>query len=110
MTIEGAIVDLQNLIADEGIPFWAKPCLQKIKETVEAERERYIEERKTDDLIVLQFDCLVGRDEFLAIRNQVVDQVEEGVVLLPNYMHVAYIGSKCNVEVMYEGEGGSKEE
>lgn len=47
MTIEGAIVDLQNLIDSEGIPFWAKPSLQKILETVEAERERYIEERKT---------------------------------------------------------------
>lgn len=67
-----------------------------------------LEAQKTDDLIVLQLDCLVGRGEFLAIRNQVVDQVEEGVVLLPNYMHVAYIGSKCNVEVMYEGEGGTE--
>jgi len=47
MTIEGAIVDLQNLIDSESIPFWAKPSLQKVMETVEAERERYIEERKT---------------------------------------------------------------
>lgn len=69
-----------------------------------------LEAQKTDNLIVLQLDCLVGRGEFLAIRNQVLDQVEEGVVLLQSYMHVAYIGSKCNVEVMYEGEGGSKEE
>lgn len=67
-----------------------------------------VDESKTDDLIVLQLDCLVGRGEFLAIRNQVVDQVKEGTVLLPNYMHVAYIGSKCNVEVMYEGEGGTE--
>lgn len=42
MTIEGAIVDLQNLIDDDGIPFWAKPSLQKILETVEAEREKHI--------------------------------------------------------------------
>ncbi len=47
MTIEGAIVDLQNLIDSDGIPFWAKPSLQKVMETVEAERERNIEERKT---------------------------------------------------------------
>lgn len=46
MTIEGAIVDLQNLIDSEGIPFWAKPSLQKVMETVEAERGRHIEERK----------------------------------------------------------------
>lgn len=42
MTIEGAIVDLQNLIDNEGIPFWAKPSLQKIKETVEAERKEHL--------------------------------------------------------------------
>ncbi len=47
MTIEGAIVDLQNLIDSDGIPFWAKPSLQKVMETVEAERERNIDERKT---------------------------------------------------------------
>lgn len=39
MTIEGAIVDLQNLINNDLIPFWAKPSLRKIKETVEAEKE-----------------------------------------------------------------------
>lgn len=46
MTIEGAIADLQNLIDNEGVPFWAKPSLQKIKETVEMEREQRIEERR----------------------------------------------------------------
>lgn len=50
MTIEGAIVQLKELIDNDGIPFWAKPSLQKIKETVEMEREQYIrtrQERKT---------------------------------------------------------------
>ena len=50
MTIEGAIVQLQELIDNNGIPFWAKPSLQKVMETVEMEREQYIEaqqERKT---------------------------------------------------------------
>lgn len=50
MTIEGAIVDLQKLIGCEGIPFWAKPSLRKIMETVEMEREQHIEalkERRT---------------------------------------------------------------
>ena len=50
MTIEGAIAQLQELIDNDEIPFWAKPSLQKIKETVEMEREQYIktrQERKT---------------------------------------------------------------
>ena len=42
MTIEGAIVELQNLIDSEEIPFWAKPSLQKVLETVEAEREEHL--------------------------------------------------------------------
>ncbi len=47
MTIEGAIAQLQDLIDNDGIPFWAKPSLKKVKETVEMEREQQIEERKT---------------------------------------------------------------
>lgn len=47
MTIEGAIAQLQELIDNDGIPFWAKPSLQKVMETVEAEREQHIKERNT---------------------------------------------------------------
>lgn len=72
MTIEGAIVDLQNLIDDEGIPFWAKPSLQKVKETVEdwarpcsekvmgtveAEREKHIALQEQDKAYV---PCYLG--------------------------------------------------
>ena len=46
MTIEGAIAQLQELIDNDGIPFWAKPSLQKVMETVEMEREQRIEEGK----------------------------------------------------------------
>lgn len=42
MTIEGAIAQLQELIDNDGIPFWAKPSLQKVMETVEAEREEHL--------------------------------------------------------------------
>lgn len=37
---------MQELIDNDGIPFWAKPSLQKVMETVEMEREQRIEERK----------------------------------------------------------------
>ena len=39
MTLEGSIVQLQDLIDSDGIPFWAKPSLRKVMETVEMERE-----------------------------------------------------------------------
>ena len=47
MTIEGAIAQLQELINNDEIPFWAKPSLQKVMETVEMEWEQHIEERET---------------------------------------------------------------
>lgn len=47
MTIEGAIAQLQELIDNDEIPFWAKPSLQNVMETVEMEREQRIEESKT---------------------------------------------------------------
>lgn len=49
MTIEGALTDLQNLIDNDLIPFWAKPSLKKVKETVEME----IGERKTGKWILI---------------------------------------------------------
>lgn len=52
MTIEGAIADLQNLIDNELIPFWVKPSLRKIKETVEMEWEQRIKESKTGRWII----------------------------------------------------------
>ena len=41
---------MQELIDNNGIPFWAKPSLQKVMETVEMEREQHIkalQERRT---------------------------------------------------------------
>lgn len=68
-----------------------------------------LEAQKTDDLIVLQFDCLMRAQDIQYERRRILAQIEnDGVVVLPSYMHVAYIGSKCNVEVVYEGEGGEE--
>ena len=68
-----------------------------------------VDESKTDDLIVLQFDCLMRAQDIEDERQRILAQIKnDGVVVLPGYMHVAYIGSKCNVEVMYEGEGAEE--
>ena len=68
MTIEGAIVDLQNLIDSEEIPFWAKPSLQKVLETVEAEREEHIKERNAD---------VVSRKDVIEICNILADKMDD---------------------------------
>ena len=62
MTIEGAIVDLQNLIDSEEIPFWAKPSLRKILETVEAEREEHLWISVTERLPEESYDSVIGWD------------------------------------------------
>lgn len=56
MTLKGAIADLQNLIDSEGIPFWAKPSLQKVKETIEEElqKEEKTEHDDKTDLVARQ--------------------------------------------------------
>ena len=62
-----------------------------------------LEERKTDDLIVLQFDSLMRAQDIEDERQRILAQIEnDGVVVLPGYMHVAYIGSKCDVEIREE--------
>lgn len=84
MTIEGAIVDIQNLIDSDGIPFWAKPSLQKVLETVEAERERHIEERNNRDMVsrsdVISICNILGSkmdDEGRVAVEQVRDAVKD---------------------------------
>lgn len=62
MTIEGAIVELQNLIDSEEIPFWAKPSLRKILETVEAEREEHLWIPVTERLPEESYDSIIGWD------------------------------------------------
>ena len=59
MTIEGAIAQLQELVDNDEIPFWAKPGLQKIMETVEMEREQRIEalQKETPDT------WIIGRED-----------------------------------------------
>lgn len=64
-----------------------------------------LEAQKTDDLIVLQLDCLMRAQDIQDERRRILAQIEnDGVVLLPSYMRVAYIGNKCDVKIMYEDE------
>lgn len=67
-----------------------------------------LEKCKTAELIVLQFDCLMSAKDIQDERQRILAQIEnDGVVFLPGYMHVAYIGSKCDVEIREEKENGT---
>lgn len=65
----------------------------------------FVEESKTADLIILQFNCLMGEIAMEDERNRILNQIDrDGVVFLPYYMSVAYIGNKCDVEIIKEGD------
>lgn len=106
MTLKGAMVDLQNLIDSDGIPFWAKPSLQKIKETVEEElRKEEKTERDNKDtnsqnnVIVVQIDCLMPMPKIMAFRKELLAQMKEGIIVIPPWAHVSHVGDECKVEI-----------
>ena len=49
MTIQGAIAELDELIKNNDIPFYAKPSLEKIKETIISELSVVSNERGEND-------------------------------------------------------------
>jgi len=105
MTIEGAIADLQNLIDSEGIPFWAKPSLQKVKETVEMERRAH---GNKNDVIIVQLDTVMPVQRAAAFRKDLLDQMKEGVVIIPPWAHVEYVGDECEIEIKEMEEHNEK--
>lgn len=48
MTIQGAICELKELIEDEKIPFYFKPSLEKVVETIEMELVNSKEEKEME--------------------------------------------------------------
>lgn len=54
-----------------------------------------------DTLIIIQIDCLMRKEDIREERQRILAEIEnDGVVVLPGYMHVAYIGNKCDVETV----------
>ena len=97
MTIEGAIVQLQELIDNDEIPFWAKPGLQKIMETVEMEREQRIEAQRhqyiTQAVIKVDFS---EEDKKQLVKEIVENLKHEKVICIPNeYAQDATTCGKC---------------
>lgn len=101
MTLKGAIADLQNLIDSEGIPFWAKPSLQKVKETIEEElqKEEKTEHDNKNDVIVVQIDCLMPMQNVIAFRKDLLKQTEDGIIVIPPWAHVSHVGDECKIEI-----------
>ncbi len=52
-----------------------------------------------NDVIVVQIDCLMPMQNMMAFRKDLLDQKKEGVVVIPPWAHVAYVGDECTIEV-----------
>lgn len=58
-----------------------------------------------DKVIVIQLDCLMGKDRMAAFRKSLLNQMKDGLVVVPPLAHVAYVGDECEIEIKeLEGE------
>lgn len=57
---------------------------------------------ETDKVIVVQLDCLMGKNRMTAFRKSLIDQMKDGLVIIPPWAHVAYVGDECTVEIKEE--------
>ena len=52
-----------------------------------------------DKVIVVQLDNLMQKDRLDAFRKSLVKQMEDGLIVIPPWAHVAYVGDKCTIEI-----------
>lgn len=89
MTIEGAIADINNLINAEDIPIYYKPSLEKIKETIEFEKQPCEDSISRIDLIAVMHlimdDAKIGdNDEDYECLDDIKEQYIEIAKGLPS--------------------------
>ena len=51
-------------------------------------------------VIVVQMDCLVKRDEIEHMRKELIEQMADGIVVVPGYAHVEYVGEASDVVIV----------
>lgn len=52
-----------------------------------------------DDVIVVQIDCLMPMQNVIAFRKDLLKQMEDGIIVIPPWAHVAHVGDECEIEV-----------
>ena len=56
-----------------------------------------MDERK---VIVVQMDSLVKREEIEYMRKELIEQMADGIVVVPGYAHVEYVGEASDVVIV----------
>lgn len=52
-----------------------------------------------DKVITVQIDCLMPMQNIIAFRKDLLKQMEEGIIVIPPWAHVAHVGDECEIEV-----------
>ena len=53
-------------------------------------------------VIIVQLDCLMAADRLAAFRKSLLKQMEEGLIVIPPWAHVTYVGDECTIEIIPE--------
>lgn len=61
-----------------------------------------------DTVIIVQPDCLMKPDVLEKVRMRLISEAEDGIVILPYWMQIKYIGPNCAIEIKREREDGQK--
>jgi len=77
--------------------------------------ERYKEEESDNkdtsnknDVIIVQIDRLMPMQNALAFRKDLLDQMKDGIVVIPPWAHVAHVGDECKIEIKEMEEESDK--
>lgn len=74
----------------------------KLKEKAEASYD--------DKTIVVQMDGLFSQRHMDALRKDLLSQMEDGLIVIPGYAHVSYVGDACTVQIISESDVNAEEE
>lgn len=51
-------------------------------------------------VIVVQVDCLLKWDEMEHLRKELIEQMADGLIVIPGYAHVEYVGEASDVVIV----------
>ena len=66
--------------------------------------EMAIEALEKKPVIVIQLDGLMKRDTMDCFRDDLLKQMKDGLVVIPGYAHLAYVGEGCDIQIVEKGE------
>jgi len=68
----------------------------------EKERDKILRNLKT--VIVIQLDVLMNPNTIDRFRDDMLKQMKDGLVVIPGFAHLAYVGEGCDIQIVEKGE------